>query len=233
VQRRSTLVSILLGLAVIVFGLAPLAGATSNKAAIAQARMALITRADFPTGWTTSASGGNSNSSLGAAQISKCLNVPEAEVNYNPPTANSLTFNFSNEGFTVNDSVSVFPNKKIAAEQFGIWASSRSVGCVADVFNTSAMKATLDRDLGGSGKIGEVSATKFAPQNLANESAGMKILMPFTYKGKNYTMGVAIVVIMSTSKQEGAQLVFDTVLGVPFPASLISHLEAVTAQRLG
>jgi hypothetical protein len=227
------LIAIPLSLAVIVFGLADLAGATSNKAAAAQARRALITRSDFPTGWTTSASGGNSNSNLGAAQISACLKIPEAEVNYNPPTANSPTFNFSDDGFTVNDSVSVFPNKKIAAEQFGIWASPRSVGCVATVFNTSSMKASLDRDLGGGGKIGKVSVAKLAALNLTNESAGMRIHMPFTYKGKSYAMAIAVVVIMSTSTQEGAQLVFDTVLGVPFPASLISHLEAVTAQRLG
>jgi hypothetical protein len=232
-QRRTMLAAVPLCIGVFAVSLVPLAGATSNKSAIALAREALITRADFPTGWTTSSSGGNSNSNLGANQIATCLKVPATVIKYNPPTANSPTFNLSNEGLVINDSASVFPNKKIASEQFGIWGSSRSSACMATVFNTASMKATFDRELGGGGKIGHVTVAKLAALQMANETTGMEIFMPFTYKGKSYTMAIAMVIIMSTSKQEGAQLVFDTVLGVPFPASLISHLEAVTAQRLG
>lgn len=231
-HRAKVLGLLSLTAAISLLSFVPVAGATSDKSAVALAREALITRADFPTGWTTSPSTGSSNSSLGVNQIASCLHVPAAEVNYNPPTANSPTFSDNSEGLQIDDDVNVFPSTAVAEQQFGIYSSPRTPSCLAATFNVASFKASIASGIGGGAKIGTVVAVKAATPKVANESTALQLDIPFTYKAKAYTMTLTMVIIMSSSKKEGAQLVFTSAIGLPFAASLVAHLETVTAQRL-
>ena len=79
-------------------------------------------------------------------------------VNYNPPEADSPNFNETALNLQVQDSVDVFPNVKIATQQFNL-LSGKSLGCVTEVFNSSAIKAMLTREIGKGAKVGTITAS--------------------------------------------------------------------------
>jgi hypothetical protein len=214
------------------FSVAASATTASRKADVALARKALVMLSDFPSGWTTTPYS-NSGGTPGLTQIAACLHVPKSVVNYNPPEANSPNFNDNALDYQVQDSVDVFPNVKTATKQFELFASSRSLSCFIEVFNSSAIKGSLARDIGKGAKVGTITASELPKPVAGNESNGIVIRVPATYKGVTLTVDIVIVTIMSKSKTEGAQLSFSYSSISTFPASLVTHLETVTATRLG
>ena len=227
---------ILSAMAAIVITVAMLGGAgsastASRKADVALARRALVVLSDFPSGWTTSPYS-NSGGSPGLKQIAACLHIPLSVVNYNPPEAGSPNFNETALNLQVQDSVDVFPNVKIATQQFNL-LSGKSLGCVTEVFNSSAIKAMLTREIGKGAKVGTITASSLPSPAPDNESDAFVIHIPATYRGVTLTVEIETVTIMSKSKTEGAQLNFNYSSFSKVPSSLISHLEAVTVVRLG
>jgi hypothetical protein len=207
------------------------ANTASRKADVALARKALVVLSDFPSGWTTTPYS-NSGGSPGLKQIAACLHVPVSVVNYNAPEANSPNFNDNALNLQIQDSVDVFPNLKIATQQFDL-LSGKSLGCVIEVFNSPALKALLTREIGKGSKVGTITASALPSPAPGNESNAFVIRVPATYKGVALTADIEIVTIMAKSKTEGAQLTFNYSSFSKFPASLVSHLEAVTVERLG
>ena len=207
------------------------ATAASRKADVALARKALVELSDFPSGWTTTPYS-NSGGSPGLKQIAACLHVPVSVVNYNAPEADSPNFNYTALDLQVQDSVEVFPNLKIATQQFNL-LSGKSLGCVTQVFNSSSMKAQFSRAIGEGSKVGTITASALPSPAPANESNAFVIRIPAMYRGLTITVNIETVTIMAKSKTEGAQLTFSYSSLSKVPASLVSHLEAVTVARLG
>jgi hypothetical protein len=220
-------------IAVTVSGLPASGVSASRKADVALARKALIVKSDFPKGWTTSPNGGSAGNNLGASQIATCLGLPPAVVKYNAPEADSPTFNFNSLGQSVDDSVDVFPNPTIAMQQFNIYGSPESAICVAKAANTPSVKAIFERGFGGGAKIGTIVVDALPRTVAGNESAALEFRLPFTYKGEHLLFVSLIVVIMSTSKSEGAQMTISYLAQSPIATTLIRHLESVTIERLG
>ena len=159
-------------------GMAPIASASSNSLAVAKAKLALIVRTDLPAGWTTSSNGGNSSNTPTQLSLAKCLGTSVSEVNYNPPTANSPEFDQNSDGLSVNDSVSVFPNVKVATEQFDLFNSTRSPACMATWMNSPSMRASFKKGLKAGMNIGVVTAIKVASPPVAAKTIAIKINIP-------------------------------------------------------
>ncbi len=220
--------------AVSLMGLPASATTASRKADVALARKALIVKSDFPSGWTASPSGGNSDSpNIDLSDLAKCLGVAKSVVNYNAPEADSPSFNDNSTGQSVQDEVDVFPSAKIAAQQFESFASSRTPGCIQQFFNEASSKALMAKDVGKGAKVGNSTAVGLATPVASNQSTALKILIPISYKGTKITIVIELVTIMSKSKTEGAQLTIGYPDIEPIASSLVAHLEDVTIQRLG
>jgi len=106
----------LIGLGVISAQFMAVGGATANatqgKTTLALAEKALLVKSDFPKSWTSTKSSNNNSSFPGAAQLARCIGVPESVVTSNPPTAYSPEFDSSNHLLSVDDSVSIYPSAK-------------------------------------------------------------------------------------------------------------------------
>lgn len=233
-MKRPILLSVTAAIVITVTMLSGAVSATtaSRKADVALARKALVVLSDFPSGWTTTPYS-NSGGSPGLKQVAACLHVPISVVNYNPPEANSPNFNDTVLDLQVQDSIDVFPNVKIATQQFDLFAASKSLSCFLEVFNSPALKAMLTREIGKGSTVGTITGTALPKPVPDNESSSFVIRVPATYKGVTLTVDIETATIMSKSKTEGAQLTFNYSSSSKFPASLVSHLEVVTAQRLG
>jgi len=204
----------------------------SRKADVALARKALVVLSDFPSGWTTTPYS-NAGGSPGIKQVAACLHVPVSVVNTNYPEANSPNFNASALDLQVQDSVDVFPNAKIATQQFDLFSAHKSLGCFIQVFNSPSIKALFIREIGKGSTVGTISGRALPKPVPKNDSSSFVISIPATYKGVTLTVDLEIITIMSKSNTEGAQLTFTYSTSSKFPASLVSHLEVVTADRLG
>jgi hypothetical protein len=233
--KRSATISLLsvLALSASVLGSPASATSVSRKADVALARKALIVKSDFPKGWTTSASGGGPSTNAEESQAVSCLGLPKSVAKYNPPEADSPSFNDNGLGLTVEDSVDVFPNAKIAAQQYNVYASPRSVGCFQRVFRSAAMKSLLASGVGKGAVVGNTVMISLPAPVTTNESAALEAEIPLTYKGIHIVIDTVIVLIMSKSKTEGAQLTLGNPATSPFPSTLTKHLESLTVQRLG
>lgn len=219
-------------LAVVVIGFSTAVGAASRKADVALARKALIVRTDFPTGWTASPSGsGNSNGPF-TAPLATCLGVSKAEVNYNPPNANSPTFSENSFGLSVDDEVEVLPSVQVAVAQFNLIGSTRSAHCLAYALNVPSVKAWFQHSMGAGFKIGTATATALARPVTTNQSAALEYQLPFVYKGQKFILSSEVVVILSKSRTEASELSFTSAVGQLFPSSVMTQLEVDTVKRL-
>lgn len=205
------------------------ASAASTATSRLQARAALLRLADFPSGWTTSPYN-NSGGNLGDAQVAACLGVPTSFISYNPPQVNSPEFDQQSTGLSVNDSVAIFPSAKFLSEQFQLFSSARAAACFGRVFNSATMKRELEHQMGPGSTMGHVTVTRSPRPPGRDKSAAITVVMPITVNGTTVSISMEMAIIVS--KLRAATLSFLSTMGLTFPTSLATHLEAVSAQRL-
>jgi hypothetical protein len=233
VRFSRTLLGVIVGVAITAVVIVAPSGALSNKAAVAEAKKALIVHSDFPTGWTVSPSdnSNNNDNTPGLAQLAACLGVPKSVVNYNPPQAYSPDFDQNKTGLSVYDDVEVFPSVTILNQQFGLYTGAKSPGCLAAAFNTPSVKAELAKSFGAGVTVGTITSSTGPRPAVKDEAAAIGVTIPILYNGTKETISVVMVFIVHALR--GAELTFTSASGLPFPAALATHLELVTNQRLG
>jgi hypothetical protein len=227
-RRRAQFLTSLFMIALVGFQSMP--ATASTKSDVVVAREALLVRSDFPKSWSTFPSGGNSE--LGNAQIAQCLGIPTSVVDYNPPHAISPAFTDTNRGLSVDDDVSIFPSSKVAAQQFNIYGSRRSVTCIGRAYDTASVKAAFARQLGKDFKVNTIVALALPKPSRVDESSAFELQIEITNSGKKHSIQSEIVTIMSRTRNEGAQLQFVSSLGDPFAHSFEANLETLTVRRL-
>lgn len=208
---------------------ASVAAASTSPSALGHARTELLRLSDLPPGWTTSPAS-NSNNTTGDAQIAKCLGVPTSFITYNPPQVSSPEFDQRSAGLSVNDSIAIFPNATILAAQYRLFASAKTVACFSQVFNSPALKSALARQIGPGATVGHMVVTRAPRPPGRDRGAAVQLVIPVTANGTSLTITMQEVIIVSGLRAVTLNLV--SALGLPFPATLTSHLEAVSAQRL-
>jgi hypothetical protein len=202
----------------------------STKSDVAVARKALLVRSDFPKSWTTFPSGGNSE--LGNAQIAQCLGIPKSVVDYNPPHASSPDFSDTNRGLSVDDEVSIFPSSTVATQQFKIYGSRHSLGCIERAYNSASVKTAFARQLGKGVTVNTIVVVAMPTPSKVDESSAFELVIQIADAGKKDSIDSQIVTIMSRTRNEGAQLIFVSSLGFPLAQSLDANLESLTVKRL-
>ena len=228
-MRLTTIISALI-LSSGIVAPAGVAAASTSHGSLSQARSALLRLSDLPPGWTTSPAS-NSNNTMGDAQIARCLGVPTSFISYNPPQVNSPEFDQRSTGLSVNDSIAIFPNAKILTAQYRLFASAKTVTCFSRVFNSPALKSELARQIGPGATVGHMVVSRAPRPPGRDRGAAVQLVIPVTANGTSLTITMQEVIIVSGLRTVTLNLV--SALGLPFPASLTTHLEAVSAQRLG
>jgi hypothetical protein len=219
----------LLGVAIAPLFLTRDVAAAGTSSQLSQARRDLLVASDLPTGWTSTKSSNNNNSSFpGAAQLARCLGVPTSIITNNPPTVSSPEFDSKNQLQTVNDSVSVYPSTKAAHADFASLANPKTPSCLTQVFNGSA-RGAFQSQFGSGATLGTVLVSRSPTTEFAPGSANFTAFMPITSHGVTLNFELTIVDYV---KGRNEQTVAFTSVQSPFPASLARHLTTVAMGRL-
>jgi hypothetical protein len=125
----------------------------------------------------------------------------------------------------------VFPNEKAVTEQYSVFTSARTPACFAKALNTPSIKRAFEKQIGAGVTIGTATAKWLAKPAVGDGATALELGLPFTANSETFDFSLTIVTMVS--KLVGAQLTFTVLGSEPFPTSLETHLEVVTAHRLG
>jgi len=143
------------------------------------AETALLTLDDFPAGWeAVPAEDGEDDDEL-VADLAQCLEVDEAELDPDNPTATSPTFTSSNDE-AMTAEVSLTPSSGDASRALEILQGDAALGCYAE-----AIKAEMARDLvvgddvPENVEVGEPTLNRISFESLGDESVAFRTRFRF------------------------------------------------------
>ena len=202
------------------------AGANATSSQKAQAHKALLVLSDMPSGWVKTKAP-NDNSTVGAAQLARCIGVAKSLITENPPSVNSPQFQNRDGTLMVNDNVSIFPSAKNAHQELATVASAKTPGCMTTLAS-GPLKAKL---LGGIPKgvtAGTPLVSAIDPAAFGG-NAGYSMSVPMTTHG--VTINVTVTQVFAVRGRLGQQVTF-TSIGVPFSIATEQHLSSIAVGRL-
>jgi hypothetical protein len=217
-----------LSIAVIVPGtMAGAMRAGSGSSELAQARKALLVLSNMPSGWESTKAPNNPNSTVGDAQLARCMGVGVSLITENPPSVNSPQFQNRSGSLTINDNVTVFPSAKNALAELGTVANKKTPGCM-----TTLAQGPLKSQLFGKTPKGVtygsplVSGTDPAAFPFM---AGYSMSVPAVTHGQ--TVNITVTQLFAVKGRLGQQIVF-TSIGPSFPIATEERIAAAAVQRL-
>jgi hypothetical protein len=212
------------------------AGASAASSREAQAKKALLVRADFPKGWSTAKGDHGSTSSSGSSafpgdtQLATCLGVPLSLVDGNAPSASSPEFNLNAKNISVDDTVSIFASAKEAQAMFGTLDNPKVVGCLsANMQGPGKSAFVASAGLPKDETVGTITVTKPAAGTLAPDAAAFTLTIPIISQGVSVPVMSTIALFI---KGNAVQTLTFTSLEAAFPRSLSNHLTEVAVGRL-
>jgi hypothetical protein len=203
--------------------------AAASSPSLAQARKDLLVRSDFPAGWTTTKNTDTGNSTVGDAQLARCIGVPTALVSENPPSVNSPEFDADHGTMVVDDNVTVFPSAKNAATEYALLGQNpKTAGCLTQLasgpLKTKLFGKTPKGTTYGTPLVSAVAAGAFG-----TGVAGYALSVPITSHG--VVVNVTITQLVTVKGRLGHQVTF-TAIGSPFSIPLQQQIMSVAARRL-
>ena len=193
----------------------------------AQARRALLVLSDMPSGWQSTKSPNNPNSTVGDTQLAHCLGVATSLITENPPSVNSPQFQNSSGPLTVNDNVTVFPSAKNAQAELGTVADKKLPACM-----TALASGPLKTKLFGKSPKGVTYGTPLVSATDAAAfpfTAGYSMSMPAHSNG--VIVDITVTQLFAVKGRLGQQITF-TSIGQPFSVTTTQHISAEAIQRL-
>jgi hypothetical protein len=229
--RRSGALLVAAALSVVA-GVGVASASQSSKSQLAQAKVALLVRSDFPSGWSargsaTTSAGGGSSSFPGGSQLASCLGVSQSLIDLNTPSANSPSFQTQGGVDTVQDSVSVFATTKMAGQEYGAISSVKVPGCMTTVLQGPARQDIVN-SIGHGITVGTISVAAVPRSALGAHASGFTMSFPATDNG--VTLQAAVTFISMVRGKRASQLTIEAV-GKSFPVSLQRHLVSVAYSR--
>ena len=91
----------------------------------------------------------NPNSTVGDAQLARCIGVATSLISENPPSVNSPQFQNKSGTLTINDNVTVFPSAKNAAAELATVANKKTPGCMTTLASGPLKHEALRQDAQG------------------------------------------------------------------------------------
>jgi hypothetical protein len=211
--------------------LALLAGVASASRSAEEnvAKRALLVLADMPKGWTQSRSTGNGGGTFpGASNLAGCIGVSARAITLNPPSANSNEFDSANESLSVDDSVSAFPSRSIANEQYSAISNPKTPACMTTLLN-GPLKSLLLSSAGSGAEVGSISVTKEPSSRFARHATALTVAFSLTERGE--TVRVQTTEVFFVRGKEGQQITF-TAIATSFPRTLAHRLTGLAMTRL-
>jgi hypothetical protein len=213
--------------ALVAFGPSQAAFAHASQSQLAHARNELLVLADMPAGWIKTKST-NSDTTVGNAQLARCLGVPEALVAENPPSVNSPQFQNHQGTLTVDDNVTVFPSTKNAAAELAVSSSSKMPSCLTQLAS-GPLKTKYFGKLPKNVSIGTPLVSPTAASAFGADTPGYSLSVPVTSHG--VTVNITVTQFVAVKGVFGQQLTF-TAVGTPFSIPLEQRITAAAVERL-
>jgi hypothetical protein len=201
--------------------------AESAAGELAQAHQALLVLSDMPSGWETTKTPNNPSSTVGDAQLARCIGVASSLINESPPTVNSLQFQNKAGTLTVNDAVTVFPSAKNAAAELATVSNRKTPGCM-----TNLASGPLKQKLFGKTPKGMTYGTALVSATDPTAfpfTAGYSMSVPVLTNG--VTVNITVIELFAIKGRLGQQITF-TGVGEPFSIPVVQHISAAAVQRL-
>ncbi len=201
--------------------------ATSATSELAQAHKALLVLSDMPSGWETAKTPNNPNSTVGDAQLARCIGVATSLISENPPSVSSKQFQNKAGTLTINDDVTVFPSAKNAAAELATVANKKTPGCM-----TSLASGPLKQKLFGKTPKGLTYGTALVSATDASAfpfTAGYSMSVPVVTHG--VTVNITVTELFAIKGRFGQQITF-TGVGEPFAIPLEQQIAAAAVRRL-
>jgi hypothetical protein len=212
------------------------AGASTASSREAQAKKALLVRADFPNGWSTAKGDHGSTSDSGSAtvpgdtQLATCLGVPIGLIDGSAPSASSPEFNQTALTISVDDTVSVFGSAKAAQAMFDTLSNPKAVGCFSAIMQGPGKTAFIgSAGLPKGETVGTFVVTRPAAGTLAPHAAGFTLTVPIISQSVTVNVKTTIALFI---KGNAVQTLTFTALESGFPRALSKHLSEVAVGRL-
>jgi hypothetical protein len=204
------------------------ATSTSTRAELAKAKKSLLVLSEMPKSWTASSSSGGNSPTPNPAQLARCLGVPLSEVDDNPPTVSSPTFNSKQDLQTVDDEIEVFPTAKAAQADLAVAANQKAPHCFTTDFNSPAAKSQLGSSFGSGATIGTLDVTRTPVSDYGPHTVNITIYFPVTTNGEAINLEFAEVGFVKGNEE---QLLTLSSVESPFPVSLSRRLTALAEAR--
>jgi hypothetical protein len=200
-----------------------------SAATLAKAKKSLLVLSDMPKGWMSSKSSNNNSTTPDAAQLASCLGVPLTEVNDNPPTVYSPTFNSKDDLEIVDDSVEVFPTAQAARADLASVSSPKAPACLTTNFNTPAARSELEKSFGSGANMGTAVVTRTPASDYGPHTVNITTYVPITVGGKTLNLESAEVGFVRGDEEQMVE--FDSIQS-SFPAALSRRLMTLADDRL-
>ena len=194
-----------------------------------QAEAALLTQADFPSGWTESAD----DDSEDGEDVSEapCFEDIQPDLSELTVTGHAESGNFETDDAWVSSTTSVYRTEEEAQEAFDggrdVLQSDDLAACFGDVFAEAMAAEENDVEI----EVGEASTSEVTlPDVGAQQSAALRVEIPLDVEGQAASAYVEFIGL-EEGRTIGSLLTFSFV--TPFPAEETERLAGIMADRLG
>lgn len=199
----------------------------SSSSELAQARKALLVLSDMPSGWESTKAPNNPNTTVGDAQLARCIGVAESLISENPPSVNSPQFQNKSGSLTINDNVTVFPSAKNALAELDTVSNKKTPGCMTDL-----AQGPLKKQLFGKQPKGVTYGTPLVSATDPSAfpfTAGYSMSWPALTHGG--TVNITVTQLFAVKGRLGQQIVF-TSFGSSFSIATEQRIAAAAVERL-
>jgi hypothetical protein len=211
-------------------------GSSSSKASaseFATAKQSLVQLSDFPAGWKAQGSvttlsgqgGGLSTSQL--HQLAGCLGVSVADINTNPPQADSPNFHDPAGSTTITDEVQVYPTAAQAENDYSTFSSPKTPGCLLQVLGTK-LHRQISSELAKGQTVGQLTASALSFPTYGDHSGDIQVVAPIVQRGVTIPLYIDLVVLV----KDRSESTVISISPVPSPA-LLQQLAQGAANRMG
>jgi hypothetical protein len=194
-----------------------------------QAEEALLTLADFPSGWTES----EDDDSEDGEDVSEapCFEDIQPDLSELTVTGHAESGNFETDDAWVSSTASVYRTEEEAREAFeggrDALQSDELAACFGDVFAEAMAEEENDVEI----EVGEASTSEVAlPDVGAQRSAGLRVEIPLDVEGQAASAYMEFIGL-EEGRTIGSLVTFSFL--TPFPADETERLAEIVADRLG
>ena len=194
-----------------------------------QADAALLTLADFPSGWTESADDdGEEGEDVSEAP---CFEDIQPDLSELTVTGHAESGTFETDDAWVSSTASIYLTEEEAQQAFeggrDVLQSDELAACFGDVFAEAMAEEENDVEI----EVGEASASEVALSDVgAQRSAALRVEIPLDVEGQAASAYVEFIGL-EEGRTIGSLLTFSFL--TPFPADETERLAEIMADRLG